>query len=61
MTELSGRLAGFLSRKFLIVLIATGAMFAGKIDGLTWAGIVTLYIGADQIQTNLAKPRIGTQ
>lgn len=61
MTELAGRLLGLISRKFIIVILATAAMFTGKIDGLTWAGIVTSYLVADQIQTNLAKPRIGTQ
>ena len=48
------RLTGLVSRKFLIVVAATVAMFMSKIDGLTWAGIVMLYLGADQIQEKIA-------
>ena len=46
------RFAGLFSRKFLIVVAATVAMFMKIIGGLEWVGIVTAYLAADQYQTH---------
>lgn len=49
--EMRGRLRSLIGKKFIIVIIASVAMFMGKIGGLEWVGIVTAYLAADQYQT----------
>lgn len=38
------------SRKFLVWLVATGALFIGKIEGNLWAVISCIYIGGNVLK-----------
>ena len=43
-------LKSLLSRKFVVFVIATVAMFMGLISGTIWAGIAGLYLGANLLR-----------
>jgi hypothetical protein len=48
--ELKVRLSDLLSRKFLVWVVATVALFMKLIDGFVWAGVTGLYIGVNLLQ-----------
>lgn len=38
---------GLLSRKFIVWIVATVALFMGLIDGILWGGITAAYLGVN--------------
>ena len=44
-------LKGLVSRKFIVWVVATVALFMGLIDGLLWGGITAAYLGVNVWQS----------
>lgn len=51
--EWKDRLNSLLSRKFLVWVAATVALFMKLIDGFVWAGVTGAYLGINLIQKKL--------
>jgi hypothetical protein len=49
------RLQDLLSRKFIVFVIASVAMFMKLIDGWVWAGVAGAYLGINLLQKKLVE------
>ena len=50
-------LGKFISRKLLVFLIVTWALFVDKVDAVNWVNVAMIYIGGQTVIDSIAKLR----